>query len=135
MMLWRGGSFPVTFHKKDMVVVNQAEYHLDDFDAQDYSNDFNIQNKSHVYMLSLKRWQNHPHFAKMFYHTKRKRLILAAMTHRGYDKLITVLNKTGYNFPLQPDHRATPGIEPDVAEQVAGQVLNKFSGLGNAPNR
>jgi hypothetical protein len=84
MMLWVGGEFPLTFNKDDMVVILQSEYGKEKFDPKKYKEDFTVKQKGAVYMLSLKKWHDFPHFSKAFYHTEKKIFTLSAMTDRGY---------------------------------------------------
>ena len=70
MIFFEGAEIPVTFHKEDMVVINQSEYYLKDFAIEKYEKDFIIEKKHPLYMLSLKRWHWYPHFANVI--TKHK---------------------------------------------------------------
>ena len=119
LMLWSGGEIPVTYHKKDMVVFNKSEYYVKDFSLEKYADDFLIEKKHPIYMLSLKRWNSFPHFAKCFYHAKKNLLILTSMTARGYDSLVSTLNKHGNDFPTTPDILCTMAMI-----HIAKEVLN-----------
>jgi hypothetical protein len=110
LMTWIGGNLPITFHKKDMVVFHKSEFHVDDFNPLDFSEEFLLENKHPISMLSLKRWHGFPHFAKCFFHAKQHRLTLTAMTSRGYDNLVAGLSKHGNQFPVEPEIRATPAM-------------------------
>ena len=110
MMSWIAGNIPVTYHKKDMVVFNKVKYYVKDFNQDNYVEDFFIEKKHPIYMLSLKRWHSFPHFAKFFYHAKRNLLILTSMTVCGYDTLVKAMNKHGNSFPENPDVMVTPAM-------------------------
>ena len=119
MLFFAGAGIPVTYHKKDMVVFNKSEYHIKDFAIEKYEKDFLIEKKHPIYMLSLKRWHSFPHFAKCFYHTQKNLFIITSMTKRGYDSLISTLNKQGNEFPSSPEILATPAML-----SIAKKVLN-----------
>jgi hypothetical protein len=118
-MLFFGAEILVTYHKKDMVVFNKSEYHVKDLSVEKYEQDFLIEKKHPIYMLSLKRWHTFPHFAKCFYHAKKNLFITTAMTQRGYDSLIAALNKQGSDYPASPEITATPAML-----HIVKQVLN-----------
>jgi hypothetical protein len=109
-MLWSGGELPITVHKKDMVIFHKSEYFVKELLPEKYEEEFIIEKKHPIFMLSLKRWHTFPHFAKCFYHTKKSRFILTSMTKRGYDSLISALNEQGNDFPLTPEIVATPAM-------------------------
>jgi hypothetical protein len=119
MLFFAGAEIPVTCHKKDMLVFNKSEFHVENFSLDKYNDDFLIEKKHPIYQLSLKRWHSFPHFAKCFYHAKRNLFIITSMTLRGYDSLISALNKQGNEFPLSPEILATPSML-----HIAKKVLN-----------
>lgn len=118
-MLFSGAELPITYHKKDMVIFNKSEFHVKEISLEKYEDDFIIEKKHPIYMLSLKRWHTFPHFAKCFFHTKKNLFIITSMTTRGYDSLISALNKQGNEFPSNPEILATPAML-----HIAKQVLN-----------
>ena len=109
-MLFSGAELPVSFHKKDMVVFHRSDYHVDDFLPENFAEDFRIEKKHPITMLTSKRWGSYPHFAKCFHHHKKSHLILTAMTERGYTALLASLKRQQNTFPTEPDIRATPGM-------------------------
>jgi hypothetical protein len=118
-MLFSGAELPVTFHKKGMLVFNKSEFHVKDFSPDKFEDDFIVEKKHPIYMLSLKRRHMFPHFAKCFFHAKKNLFILTAMTARGYDNLVSALNKQGNEFPCAPEIFATPAML-----HLVRQVLN-----------
>lgn len=122
MMLWVGGEFPPAFHKNDQVILNRSEYHTEDFNPDKFSKDFIIEKKHPVYMLSLKRWHDFPHFSKCFYNMKKNRLILTSMTCRGYSKLVETLNRSGLELPLEPENRVTMTMISIIKEVLRRDV-------------
>jgi hypothetical protein len=118
-MLFSGAELPVTYHKKDMLVFHKSEFHVKEFFPEKYEEDFIVEKKHPIFMLELKRWRSFPHFAKCFFHAKKNLFIITAMTERGYDSLISSLNKSGNEFPSGPEIRATPSML-----HLAKRVLN-----------
>jgi hypothetical protein len=106
-MLWRFGETPLTFHRDDTVIMNCSEYHEEAFEPDAYEDSFKIDRKFPLYKMSLKRWDRFPHFAACFYHKKKNRLILSALTDRGYAKLIEQFGKMGYELPANPENHVT----------------------------
>jgi hypothetical protein len=119
MIFYAGAEIPVTFHKEDMMVINQSEYHLKDFVIEKYEKDFIIEKKHPLYMLSLKHWHSYPHFAKCYYQTQKKLFVITSMTKRGYNVLVSILNKYGNEFPENPEILATPAML-SIANKVLG---------------
>lgn len=118
-MLFRWAEIPVTYCRKDMTVFNKSEFHVKEISLERYEPDFIVEKKHPLYMLSLKRWHSFPHFAKCFFHAKKNLLVLTSMTKRGYDTLVSTLNKQGNQFPLNPEILATPTML-----HMAKEVLN-----------
>jgi len=110
LLVWSGAELPVTFHKKDLVVFNKSELYIKDFSLEKYEEDFIIEKNHPIYMLSLKRWHSFPHFAKCFYHATKNQLLITSMTKRGYDALISALNKRENNFSINPEILVTPAM-------------------------
>lgn len=132
MMLWVGGEYPFDFYKQDMIVIVSSDFKQEEFDAKIFNRDFIVKKieEPPVYMLSLKRWQGMPHFSKCFYDVDRKILSLNAMTDRGYSKLVEALNKLGFEFPEEPENRATPAIISAVEEIFGKEIeLNPYEKL------
>ncbi|MBF0432260.1 MAG: hypothetical protein HQK83_13330 [Fibrobacteria bacterium] len=117
MLLYLFAEFPVNISRGQRLVYCFSEYQLDDFEPDEYRNDFVIEKKQQLFRLGLKRWQGFPHLAHCYFHRKKRRFIITAMTVKGYDNLIEALNKTGYDFPFNPDVSASP---------VMLQVVKRF---------
>jgi hypothetical protein len=107
MMLWRGGEFPLSTHGDDLIIFNKSEYHEENFEPENLGDNFTVIKKYPVFKMDLNNWNSHPHFSHCFYHAKKKRLILMAMTNKGYDALVKALSESGITLPEHPDIRAT----------------------------
>lgn len=126
-MLYRSGEIPLTYHKDDMVIRNCSEYHEENFEPDEYEDLFKIERKYPLYKMSLKRWDRVPHFAACYYHKKKNRLILSAMTDRGYSKLIEAFGKMGYEFPVNSENRVTLAMLYTVKEVLGRDIqLNPY---------
>lgn len=130
MMLCVGAEFPLTYHKKDLLIIAKSDFRQEEFELEKFIQDFIIEQKSSVYMLSLKYWQGHPHFCKCFYDMDKKIFSLNAMTDRGYSKLVKVLNNLGYDFPEQPEIRVTMPMFLTAKEVLGGDdEINPYDKL------
>jgi hypothetical protein len=107
MLLFKGGTIPLTFHEKDMIVYNKSEFHEGAFSPESYSDSFLIIKKYPVYKMQLKGWDEHPHYCNCYYHAEKNLLTLTAMTDRGYSHLVDILEKAGNQLPRTPEIRAT----------------------------
>ena len=107
MMLWYGAGYPLTYHKKDVMIMNCSHYHEEQFVPEKCAEKFKVVNKHPFYFLSLKRWGSFPHFAACYYHAQEKRLIVISGTDRGYAKLIAALKDSGYELPSNPQNRVS----------------------------
>ncbi len=126
-LLWKNGEIPLTFHKDDMVILNCSEYHEENFEPDEYGHSFKIERKYPLYKLSLKRWDRFPHFACCYYHKKKNRLIISALTDRGYAKLSEALGMIGYDLPESPEKRVTLAMLQTVKEILGKDIqLNPY---------
>lgn len=110
MSLFYGGEVPLAYNKEHLVIENTSEYYEKDFNIENFKELFNVDEKYPLYKLSLKGFDGLPHFAKCYYHIKKYRLFLTAMTVEGYKKIIEAFNSIGYNLPQNPENRATLNI-------------------------
>lgn len=122
-LLLKSGEVPLTFHKDDMVIMNTSEYQEENFEPDIYEDAFKIEKKYPLYQMSLKRWNCFPHFAAAYYHKKKKRLILFAMTDRGYLKLIEAFKQKGYDLPGNPENRVTLAMHHTAQEILGREIL------------
>ncbi len=108
MALFSGAQVPLVYNKKFLMQRNSSEYYEEDFDVESFSELFEIEKKHPLYKLSLKNgWSNFPHFTACYYHAKKKRLIITALTDEGYKKIVRAFNTLGYDLPEQPENNAT----------------------------
>ena len=102
MMLLSGANYPLTFHKKDQLVHVMSEFDLDRINTKELKKSFKTEYSSGVYRFTLKDWGEHPHFANAYYDEQKKIILLTAMTGRGFQELVSAINKYGYDFPDEP---------------------------------
>lgn len=107
MLLMVASTFPLTFHKKDLVVFGLSEVNVASLDLKRWEDSFKIEEQDGVYELNLKRWWSHPHFAHCHYAPHDGKFIVSAATERGWEKLVQVINDLGIELDLQPDACAT----------------------------
>jgi hypothetical protein len=87
MLLLTGSRFPVTFNKKDELLILISDHDLEFLDTEQLKEKFKVEYSSGVYRLSLKRWDGPPHFAVAYYDEEEDALTLTSMTERGFDAL------------------------------------------------
>jgi hypothetical protein len=134
--LWRSGEIPLIFHKDDMVIMNCSEYHEEDFEPDKYESSFKIERKYPLYRLELKRWDSFPHFATCFYHKKKKRLILSALTDRGYSKLTETFRAIGYDLPGNPENHVTFNMLHTIKDILGKDIqLNPYEKSFSPPEK
>ena len=108
LLSWVAGNIPPTYHNKDMVVFNRSDFKVIDFNPENYAQDFLIENKPPITMMSLKRWHKFPHFARCFFNSKENLLTFSSVTVRGYKSLLKAMGKYEGCFPENPDFMVTP---------------------------
>lgn len=101
MLLLTGSRFPVTFNKKDELLILSSDHDLESLDTERLKENFKVEYNSGVYRLSLKRWDAMPHFAVAYYDEGEAVLMLTSMTERGFDALTQKLNDYGLGLPTE----------------------------------
>ena len=138
LMLYVAGEIPLTYNRDDMMVCCQSEYHVKDINLAEYENDFTIEEKQKVCRMALNDYNGFPHFTNCYYDRKKNRLMLSAMTQRGYDALVLALNKHGNAFPKEPDILSTMAMISAIKEVLNIEVVinpyeKRFAGKKPSP--
>lgn len=120
MYLFSGTNQPITFHKNDQIVQAVAEYLDDSFDSEVFGSDFKVEYSRDVYKLSLKGWDEFPHYTAAYFDEKEELLYLYSMTDRGFRQLVDRLNRCGYRLSHEPDIRVNMAMA-----KTAGDILKK----------
>jgi hypothetical protein len=102
MMLLTGANYPLMVNKKDQIVHVLAEYDMENMDTKRMTDSFITEYNKGVYRLSLKKWNEHPHFSQTYFDETGKTLLLSSMTDRGFTALVKGLNMYGYDFSNDP---------------------------------
>lgn len=110
MLLLTGSRFPVTFNKKDELLILSSDHDLGSLDTEPLKENFKVEYNAGVYRLSLKRWDAMPHFAVAYYDEGEAVLMLTSMTERGFDALTQKLNDYGLDLPAEPQIRVHPSM-------------------------
>lgn len=110
MLLLTGSRFPVTFNKKDELLILSSDHDLEFLDSEQLKENFKVEYSSGVYRLSLKRWDAMPHFAVAYYDEEEAVLMPTSMTERGFDALTQKLNDYGFGLPAEPQIRVHPSM-------------------------
>lgn len=102
MMLISGANYPLVAHKNDQIVHVLAEYDMENMDTGNMKDSFITEYNKGVYRLSLKKWNEHPHFSQAYFDESSKSITLSSMTDKGFKALVNGLNKFGYDFSFDP---------------------------------
>jgi hypothetical protein len=130
MMLVSGAEYPVVFHGDEQIFQITAEYNIDSFNAKGLDKDFKVEYSNEIYRLSLKGWDFHPHFCSAYYDEKKKILLLYSMTDRGFNELVSCLNRIGYDFTIDPDIRVTTAMMTTAEKILRKKIrLNEYDSL------
>ncbi len=105
IMLICGSMYPFTVHGKDKILQVFAEQFLNSFDSSNLKKDFKIEYAGNVYRISFGDWSDAPHFAQAYYAEEEQRLLISALTDRGFHALVTALNRHGFTLSTEPDIR------------------------------
>lgn len=124
MMLIAVASFPLSFHKDDLLMNNSTQLEIDSLDPEAWRKSFVIEEKENVYRFSLKRWRMHPHFAHCYFEPEARKFTAYSSTERGWIKLVDVIRNLGIEIPYQPDAKASM-VGMVAAENILGK--NAFS--------
>jgi hypothetical protein len=102
MMLLAGANYPLIASQNDKIVHVQAEYDMDKMNTKTMTDSFITEYNKGVYRLSLKKWNEHPHFSQAYFDENKKTLLLSSMTERGFSALVEGINTYGYDFSEEP---------------------------------
>ena len=130
MMLLAGANFPITFNKKDQLIMATAEYDLDSINTKELTKTFKSEYNKGVYRLTLKRWSEMPHFSQAYFDEKKKVLLLSSMTDRGFEVLVENLYEFGYSFSTDPFIRVNPSMITTASDILKKKIrLNQYDHL------
>jgi len=102
MMLLCGANYPLIANKEYKMLYVMAEYEIENPDTKSLTDVFKSEYNKGIYRLSLKKWDEHPHFAQAYYDERNKIITLSSMTDRGFMALVRGLNEYGYDFNTDP---------------------------------
>lgn len=88
MLMLSKSEIPLTAHKDDLLLYNISEFDAGAFKSELPGEEFRREYSSGVYRYSLKNYEDHPHFAQVYYDEQLHILIFSAMTSRGYEALM-----------------------------------------------
>ena len=105
MMLVTGSNYPAVVNGQDEMIQATGEFPLFSFDGSKFQVDFEVGYTEHVYRLQLINWAEPPHFAVAYYSEEDNKLLLTALTDRGYKALARAIRRQGLDIPEEPDIR------------------------------
>lgn len=130
MMLLSGSELPCTVKGNDEIVFALAEYDIAVLPESFVEKQFAFKHAGTVTEYGLKRWNSLPHFAQFYFDKHRHKLLLSAMTDRGFLKLTETLTAMGFPVNPEPDLRLHLTML-HTAEKILRKkiVLNPYSSL------
>ena len=130
MVLACGSTYPLVVQQENEVVQVTGEGTYTGFDVQALRKDFRVEYAEGVFKLSHEVWSEPPHFAEAYYEEATGKILLFALTDRGYRELSALLIAHGMEIPTEPDIRLhiPMGIVIKKALKKA-PVLNPYSKL------
>jgi hypothetical protein len=105
LMLISASNYPFTVHGKDEIIQLVTEHPLEVFDSSLLKPEFKLEYAKGIYRISNVKWSEPPHFAIAYYSEEKKSMMLTAMTDRGLNALVKLMNKHGFKIPIEPDIR------------------------------
>ena len=122
MLLLTGSRFPVTFNKKDELLILSSDHDLESLDTEPLKENFKVEYESGVYRLALKRWDAMRHFAVAYFDEEEAVLMITSMTERGFDALTQKLNDYDLGLPGESQIRIHPTMLV-TAERIFNRKL------------
>ena len=130
MLLLTGSRLPVTYNKKDELLILSSEHDLETLGTEPLKENFKVEYNPGVYRLSLKRWDGPPHFAVAYYDEGGAVLMLTSMTERGFDALTQKLNDYGLSLPAEAQIRIHPTMLATAERILMSKLeLNPYDNL------
>ncbi|OQP57946.1 hypothetical protein A3860_39655 [Niastella vici] len=130
MVLACGSNYPLVVQHDNEVVQVTGEGRSVKFDVQLLRKDFRVEYAEGVFKLSHEVWSEPPHFAEAFYEEASGKVLLFALTDRGYRELSTLLVAHGMEIPNEPDIRLHIPMGIVVKKALKkSPVLNPYSQL------
>lgn len=130
MVLACGANYPLVAHQENEVVQVTGEGTYTGFNVQALRKDFRVEYAEGVFKLSHEAWSEPPHFAETFYEEASGKVLLFALTDRGYRELSTLLVAQGMEIPAEPDIRLHIPMGMVIKKTLKkSTVLNPYSQL------
>jgi hypothetical protein len=130
MMLLSGANYPMIYNKEDQLVNVMAEYEPDEINTKSLTKSFKTEYNKGVYRLSLKSWNEPPHFSQAYYDENKKTILLTSMTDIGFRALAEGLNEYGYNFSADPFLRVNLTMLTTASDILKRKIrLNEYEDL------
>jgi hypothetical protein len=104
-MLVNGSQYPTIMNGDDQILQLVSEHQIESLAINSLRTDFTIEYSQGIYRLKPRSWTEPPHFAAGYYAEEDQRLLLTALTDRGFQALVILLNKHGFNLWTEPDIR------------------------------
>jgi hypothetical protein len=105
MALASGSNYPLIESGGFEVVQLTGESHADKLNVPELKKDFIVEYADGIFKLIHGTWSEYPHFANAYFDEEAGSIFLAALTDTSYRKMVSLVNKYGYDLPIDPDVR------------------------------
>ncbi|HSV95640.1 MAG TPA: hypothetical protein VLM75_01770 [Spirochaetota bacterium] len=108
MVLYYGAELPAMISRGHPVVHCKSEVKKIDLDPEKLSDAALVRKVQHIYKITLPDSEDFPHYGVCYYHSKKRHLVVTAMTEWAYAKMAELLGENGISVPGRPRIFATP---------------------------
>ena len=109
-------NFPKVQHQDQEILYVLSFLDIENFEMGAWENDFRVEYSREVFKMSLKKLEEFPHYACVYYHEQTKEMTISAMTDFGYNSLVSQLNNMGIQVPEEPDIRLHTSMKSAIRE-------------------
>lgn len=108
MVLYYGAELPTVVSRGHPVLHCKSELKNIDLDPEKLSGAALVRKVRHIYKITLPDTEDFPHYGVCHYHSKKRHLVLTAMTEWAYAKMAELLSEHGITVPGRPRIILTP---------------------------
>src|SRR5690606_25905437 len=105
MVLAWGANYPRVIHQGHETVQVVGEGHATLFNVQELRKDFRVEYAERVFKLSHEVWSEPPYYAEAYYDETSDKILLYALSEKGYEELWAILKVHGLIVSAEPDIR------------------------------
>ncbi len=118
MVLYHGAELPTVVSRGYPVVHCKSELKNIDLDPEKLSGVAVVRKVQHIYKITLPDTEDFPHYGICHYHSKKRHLVVTAMTEWAYAKIAEFLGEHGISVPGRPRIFVTPTMASLLTEDL-----------------